>query len=80
MRLPFRRRVVLENLARPRLGLSERQEREVRADTKRRLRTGQVTVLGAVGLPASFKFDGQEERPGRLHPQGHSGGASREQQ
>ncbi len=75
MRLPFRRRVVLVKLARPRLGLGERQERQVNATTRKRLRTGQVTALGAVGLPASLKFDGQGDGPGRRNPREHSGGA-----
>jgi hypothetical protein len=65
MRL-WRRRAVLENLSRPRLGLSER---EVAAS--QRPRSGLIAVASA---GHGFKCDGQGVDPGR-NPQEHSGGA-----
>lgn len=41
----FRRRVVLADLSRPRVGLSDRE-----VGVRQRPRTGHVTVLGALGF------------------------------
>jgi hypothetical protein len=49
MKLP-RRRAVLADFSRPRVGLSERQ-----VQACQRPETGRVTMLGAIGLTSSYR-------------------------
>jgi len=61
--MKLRRAAVIENLGRPRLGLTERQIAAVQ-----RPRTGLVVALGAIGFTPVHRNDGQGLEPRPSHP------------